>query len=156
MDDNPVLRFDPDGHIACCSFSAAWYDMKTAGKVSGIVEIVGGGPEDPAADVAAGAVDAAGLVKAAVDFFTKDDNSDPGNSQSSQDKSNEKKSSDSEKPKSKTPNPNGRLGVNSIRQKLRMLRIDWKRMVIKLMGEEEKKKKNICRQMTEVKKAQIM
>jgi hypothetical protein len=73
MDNNPILKNDPKGDEACCAFALAWKDIKTTEKISGISEAVGGGPEDPLADVATIIINVGGLAKAGWDLFTKDD-----------------------------------------------------------------------------------
>ena len=48
-DNNPLVRVDPTGH--------SWIAIGLCIVADAVIEVVGGGPEDPAADVGAGAID---------------------------------------------------------------------------------------------------
>jgi RHS repeat-associated protein len=73
MDNDPVLKSDLKGDEACCSFAAAWDDIKTTEKISGTIEVAGFGPEDPVADGGVILTNVIGLGKAVYDFVTKSD-----------------------------------------------------------------------------------
>jgi RHS repeat-associated protein len=79
MNDDPTRYNDPKGEEgeeanACCDLAKAWNTFKQGQRIAGIVEAVGGGPEDPVADVVAGAVEVGTIAKSVWDFFAGSSN----------------------------------------------------------------------------------
>jgi RHS repeat-associated protein len=75
MDDQPERKFDPLGDAAtCCGFAAAASAERKTQQIALAVELIGGGPEDPVADVIAGGVEVIGNAVVLIEFLT---NSDP-------------------------------------------------------------------------------
>lgn len=58
MKDDPVKYKDPKGDLPCCGTSAEI--LSKTQNISGAIELIGGGPEDPVADAVSGAVEVVG------------------------------------------------------------------------------------------------
>ena len=68
MGNNPIRFNDPLGN--CCDFAGAWNDVVKTQKITGTIELFGGGPEDIVADAVAAVVEVGGFAVAAWDLLT--------------------------------------------------------------------------------------
>jgi hypothetical protein len=70
MNDAPVRYRDTKGDAVYCYLAKAWSTFKTTQRIADVIEVVGGGSEDPVADAAAALVEVGGVAKALLDLFS--------------------------------------------------------------------------------------